>query len=171
MKWFTVVICPWLLTYCRHSSRVPILSRRLYWSFWIRCHSTLVPQKMRCLTLYHVRAARHCVVKLSPSFTPLIDFSCSIFLLPSSDSQLSGYLLYYFQPGHGAACKHMEIRYQVSAPETNYFDITSEWVISVVISITNELVFKIQMIQTEFKVPVIGGGTSSSWWHQQQPLW
>lgn len=79
----------------------------------------LVPQKMKCLTLYHVCTARHCVVKLSRSFTPLIDFNYSIFIHPLSDSQLSGYLLYYFQLGHGTACKHVEIRYQVSAPEPN----------------------------------------------------
>lgn len=40
-------------------------------------------------------------------------------MFPLSDSQLSGYLLYYFQLGHGTACKHVEIRYQVSAPEPN----------------------------------------------------
>lgn len=42
-------------------------------------------------------------------------------MFPLSDSQLSGYLLYYFQPGHGTACKHMEIRHQVSAPEICFF--------------------------------------------------
>lgn len=39
---------------------------------------------------------------------------------------------------------------------------TSEWVISVIL-ITIEFVFTILIIQTEFKVPVIGGGTPSSW--------
>lgn len=32
-----------------------------------------------------------------------------------SDSQLAGYLLYHFQPGHGPARKHLEIPHQVSA--------------------------------------------------------
>ena len=81
----------------------------------------------------------------------LIFFGLSCFL---SYSQLAGYLLYHFQLGHGTACKHVEIRYQVSRPETLKMDGFNSYLITS---------FKRLTIQTEFKVPVIGGGTSSSW--------
>lgn len=42
-----------------------------------------------------------------------------IFFIFLSDSQPAGHLLYYLQPGHSTACKHMEIPHQVSTADTH----------------------------------------------------
>ena len=38
-----------------------------------------------------------------------------------SDSQPAGYLLYYRQPGHSSACKHMEVPHQVSTAHAHVY--------------------------------------------------
>lgn len=86
VKWFTAVVCPWLPTSCRHSSRMPTPFTRLCWSCWTGCRLTPVPQETRCRTLYRVcvcvcvllffPTAEHFVVKFSHCFTPLIDVNC-----------------------------------------------------------------------------------------------
>lgn len=90
-----------------------------------------------CLCVPFLTTAEHLVAKLSHCFIPSKDLSCfgiccflPVFLL--SHSQLAGYLLYHFQPGYGAACKHVEIRYQVSRQEAlkkKKFFLTCEWML------------------------------------------
>lgn len=78
-----------------------------------------VPQKRRRRTLCRVCV---CVLLFFPTAEHLHTFSrCELFLILldfdvlCSDSQLAGYLLHHFQPGYGAARKHVEIRDQVGA--------------------------------------------------------
>lgn len=158
--------------------------RRLCWSCWTRCHSILVPQKMRCLTLYHV-----CVCVLL--FYPLLNFLLALTLFYIFD-RLELFLIlldfhvslkwftacwisalsfptwiWHCMQTRGNSLSSQWSRNIKKKTKQNFF-MTYEWIVSMLILIT---CLKLLTIQTEFKVPVIGGGTPSSWWHQQQPLW
>jgi len=101
-----------------------------------------------------------------------LDHQCKLCFIFLSDSQHAGHLLYYLQPGHSTARKHMEIPHKVSTADSHvdtycfcWFQIYRHW--------TNHFVLSCVTTsdQTESEVPVIGGGTPPSRWHQQQPVW